>query len=190
MDLAHTPKLHSQYWYFICEQRFYNYCDGFSITRITAGYPIIKYISDKKQITYILTQNGIAIPVHFNFFRVQFCYAEKPLMYLLIHNFSALVQITGLTSTGKLILVFMILTDFIDSIPISQTWHIQLRKLVNYQNILSLITHELYLGHPELSGSWVSPVSILRQYLKCVIYIQCSQKEMLHKSLQITFLQS
>ena len=29
-----------------------------------------KYISDKKQITYILTQNGIAIPVHFNFFRV------------------------------------------------------------------------------------------------------------------------
>ncbi len=30
-----------------------------------------KYISDKKQITYILTQNGIAIPVHFKFFRVQ-----------------------------------------------------------------------------------------------------------------------
>ncbi len=29
-----------------------------------------KYISDKKQITYILTQNGIAIPVHFKFFRV------------------------------------------------------------------------------------------------------------------------
>ena len=30
-----------------------------------------KYISDKKQITYILTQNGSAIPVHFKFFRVQ-----------------------------------------------------------------------------------------------------------------------
>ncbi len=29
-----------------------------------------KYISDKKQITYILIQNGIAIPVHFKFFRV------------------------------------------------------------------------------------------------------------------------
>ncbi len=30
-----------------------------------------QYISDKKQITYILTQNGIAIPVRFKFFRVQ-----------------------------------------------------------------------------------------------------------------------
>ena len=30
-----------------------------------------KYISGKKQITYILTQNGIAIPVHFKFSRVQ-----------------------------------------------------------------------------------------------------------------------
>ncbi len=29
-----------------------------------------KCISDKKQITYILTQNGIAIPVHFKFLRV------------------------------------------------------------------------------------------------------------------------
>ncbi len=29
-----------------------------------------KYISDRKQITYILTQNGIAIPVYFKFFRV------------------------------------------------------------------------------------------------------------------------
>ena len=29
-----------------------------------------KYISDEKQITYILTQNGISIPVHFKFFRV------------------------------------------------------------------------------------------------------------------------
>ncbi len=48
--------------------------------KITGGYPkeatafIVKenwkYISDKKQITYILTQNGIAIPVHFEFFRV------------------------------------------------------------------------------------------------------------------------
>ncbi len=56
--------------------------------KITGGYQIImkshpyiettaftvkenrKYISDKKQITYILTQNGIAIPVHFKFFRV------------------------------------------------------------------------------------------------------------------------
>ncbi len=51
---------------------------------ITGGYPTImkftffafivkenkKYISDKKQITYILTQNGIAIPVHLKFFRV------------------------------------------------------------------------------------------------------------------------
>ena len=32
-----------------------------------------KYISDKKQITYILTQNVIAIPVHFKFFRVYAC---------------------------------------------------------------------------------------------------------------------
>ncbi len=47
--------------------------------RITGGYPIKtafivkenrKYISGKKQITYILTQNEIAIPVHFKFFRV------------------------------------------------------------------------------------------------------------------------
>ncbi len=66
--------------------------------KITGGYPIImkctfvvrqsgfshsykettafivkenrKYISDKKQITYILTPNGNAIPVHFKFFRV------------------------------------------------------------------------------------------------------------------------
>ncbi len=29
-----------------------------------------KYISDEKQITYIPTQNGIAIPVHLKFFRV------------------------------------------------------------------------------------------------------------------------
>ena len=29
-----------------------------------------KYILDKKQMTYILTQNGIAILVHFKFFRV------------------------------------------------------------------------------------------------------------------------
>ena len=28
------------------------------------------YISDKKQFTYILTQNGIPILVHFKFFRV------------------------------------------------------------------------------------------------------------------------
>ncbi len=44
--------------------------------KIAGGYPIIivkenrKYVSDKKQITYILTQNGIAIPVHFRYFRV------------------------------------------------------------------------------------------------------------------------
>ncbi len=29
-----------------------------------------EYIYNKKQITYILTQNGIAIPVHIKFFRV------------------------------------------------------------------------------------------------------------------------
>ena len=30
----------------------------------------IKCISDKKQIRFILTQNGYAIPVHLKFFRV------------------------------------------------------------------------------------------------------------------------
>ncbi len=30
----------------------------------------VKHVPDEKQITYILTQNDIAIPVHFKFFRV------------------------------------------------------------------------------------------------------------------------
>ena len=29
-----------------------------------------QYISDEKQITFILTQNGIVIPIHLKFFRV------------------------------------------------------------------------------------------------------------------------
>ncbi len=43
--------------------------------KIMDGYPIKmkenrKYISDKKQITYIFIQNGIDIPVHLKIFRV------------------------------------------------------------------------------------------------------------------------
>ncbi len=59
--------LHSQYCYFIWEWRFHSITAamGFPLRdKITGGYPIkMKYISDKKQITYILTQNGIPIQV-------------------------------------------------------------------------------------------------------------------------------
>ncbi len=53
---------------------------GVSHSQIEFGVGIVKenreYISNKKQITYILTQNGIAIPVHFKFFRVQACFGK------------------------------------------------------------------------------------------------------------------
>ncbi len=78
---------HSQYWYFIWEWRFHSITSVMRFPlqdKIMGGYPIKmklttafivkenrKYISDKKQIKYILTQNGIAIPVHFKSFRVQ-----------------------------------------------------------------------------------------------------------------------
>ncbi len=47
--------------------------------KITGGYPIIMklYISDKKQITYILIQSGIAIPVHFDFFQSAYTHNQK-----------------------------------------------------------------------------------------------------------------
>ena len=64
--------LHSQYCYFIWEWRFHSITAamGFPLRdKITGGYPIkMKYISDKKQITYILTQNGIQPMPYFSGF--------------------------------------------------------------------------------------------------------------------------
>ncbi len=45
-----------------------------------------KYISDKKQITYILTQNGIAIPVHLNFSECRVRILPPPLNAALCHT--------------------------------------------------------------------------------------------------------
>ena len=39
-------------------------------------FPLRKYISDEKQITYIRTQNGITIPIQFKFFGVR-CFIFK-----------------------------------------------------------------------------------------------------------------
>ena len=66
--------MHSQYWYFIREWRIHSItaAKDFPLRdKIMGGYR--KYISDKKQISYILAQNGIAIMVHFKFFRVWEC---------------------------------------------------------------------------------------------------------------------
>ncbi len=57
--------------------------------KITGGYPVKENrtcISDKKQITYILTQNGIAIPVHFKFFRVQAYVHKKYMNFIMAYN--------------------------------------------------------------------------------------------------------
>ena len=61
-----------QYWYYIWEWRFHSITAAMDFPlrgKITGGYPIkIHYRQEANH--YILTQNGIAIPVHFKFFRV------------------------------------------------------------------------------------------------------------------------
>ncbi len=61
-------------FYLRMEIPFYNCYDGFSISNQNEN----PNISDKKQITYILTKNGISIPVHLKFFRVYMVLGSVP----------------------------------------------------------------------------------------------------------------
>ncbi len=124
-------------------------CDGFSHRR---------HISDEKQITYFLIQNGIAIPIHFKFFRV--CDWTG-----LISSFSDTLQQIYVSFCGLYLLTAFIYTLAVH-VPLGHPTRKHKLGEWPWPSAFPLVQRFLSLGVSWLWGAMVVPLMLIFKIIR------------------------